>query len=234
MKLTRFIKLTTIIAIVCSLAACKKYGIEVPDGYEDASANKNDVTVDTNMKNIDRSGYAKARLFPGLVDQVEPRVTNRDFTLDLNFANQTAENLRIQAAPEPQFSTGFYAAPGELIKIIVPAGVNGLSMQIGGQTDNLSGKVPLLRDPIIYAVKALYPGVNYMRNIYGGTIYINASFAIPQPVKFTISGAVVSPDFILGQTDDADWVTKVKASNVPWLEFRTKRVIWQLLALANH
>ncbi|MFA6276489.1 MAG: M60 family metallopeptidase [Pedobacter sp.] len=226
MNTKRFIKLTTIIAIVCSITACKKYGIEAPDGYDDASKNQADVTVDTNMQNIDRSGYAKARLFPGLVDQTEPRVQNQEFILDLNFENQTAQNLRIQAAPEPQYSTGYYAAPGELIKIIVPAGVNGLNMQIGGHTDNLSGKVPLLRDPIIYNVKALYPGVNYMRNIYGGTIYINASFAIAQPVKFIISGAVVSPDFILGQTNDADWVIKVKASKVPWLEFRTKRVVF--------
>jgi len=226
MKSIRFINFTAIVAIVFSLTACKKYGVAVPDGYDDASGNQGNVTLDTNMKNIDRSAYAKARLFPGLVDQAEPRVQNQEFTLDLNFANQTAANLRIAAAPEPEFSTGFYAAPGELIKIIVPAGVNGLSMQIGGHTDNLSGKVPLLRDPIIYNVKALYPGVNYMRNVYGGTIYIHASFAIQQPVKFVISGAVVSPDFILGQTSDVDWVAKVKASNVPWLEFRTKRVIF--------
>jgi hypothetical protein len=226
MKSIRFIKFTAVVAIAFSLTACKKYGVAIPDGYDDASGNQANVTLDTNMKNIDRSAYAKARLFPGLVDQVEPRVQNQDFTLDLNFENQTAANLRISAAPEPEFSTGFYAAPGELIKIIVPAGINGLSMQIGGHTDNLSGKVPLLRDPIIYNVKALYPGVNYMRNVYGGTIYIHASFAIKQPVKFVISGAVISPDFVLGQTTDVDWVAKVKASNVPWLEFRTKRVIF--------
>ena len=224
MKSIRFIKFTAIIAIVISLTACKKYGVNVPDGYEDASENNANVTIDTNMKNIDRSGYSKARLFPGLVDQIEPRVQNKAFTLDLNFANQTANNLRIAAAPRPQFSTGFYAAPGELVKIIVPAGVNGLSMQIGGHTDNLSGKSPLLRDPIIYNMIALYPGVNYMRNIYGGTIYIHASFAIQQPVKFIISGAVVSPDFVLGEISDEDWVKMVTASNVPWLELRTKRV----------
>ncbi|WP_316783443.1 M60 family metallopeptidase [Pedobacter frigiditerrae] len=226
MKSTRFINFTAIVAIVLGLTACKKYGIEVPDGYDDASKNQANVSIDTNMKNIDRSGYDKARLFPGLVDQSEPRIQNREFTLDLNFVNQTANNLRIAAAPRPQFSTGFYAAPGELIKIIVPAGVNGLNMQIGGHTDNLSGKVPLLRDPIIYAVKALYPGVNYMRNIYGGTIYINASFAITEPVKFIISGAVASPDFVLGVDTDAGWIAKVKASKTPWLELRTKRVVF--------
>lgn len=226
MKSTRFINFTTIVVIVVSLTACKKYGVEVPDGYDNATDNKPNVTIDTNMKNIDRSGYDKARQFPGLVDQSEPRIQNSEFTLDLNFVNQTSANLRIQAAPEPQFSTGFYAAPGELIKIIVPAGVNGLSMQIGGHTDNLTGKIPLLRDPIIYNVKALYPGVNYMRNIYGGTIYINASFAIAQPVKFIISGAVVSPDFVLGVDTHDSWKAKVLASKVPWLELRSKRVIF--------
>ncbi|RZK58771.1 MAG: hypothetical protein EOO91_07285 [Pedobacter sp.] len=226
MKLTRYMNFTAIVAIVLGLTACKKYGIEVPDGYVDASQNQANVSIDTNMKNVDRSGYDKARLFPGLVDQSEPRIQNKEFTLDLNFVNQTASNLRISAAPKPQFSTGFYAAPGELIKIVVPAGVDGLSMQIGGHTDNLSGKVPLLRDPIIYAVKALYPGVNYMRNIYGGNIYINASFAIPQPVKFIISGAVASPDFVLGVDTDAGWIAKVKASKTPWLELRAKRVVF--------
>ncbi|MDQ8006696.1 MAG: M60 family metallopeptidase [Pedobacter sp.] len=226
MKARKIINLPLIFTLVVCLAACKKYGVEIADGYEDASGNKENVSIDTNMQNIDRSAYAKARIFPGLVDVSEPRVQNQEFILDLNFTNQTAENLRIQVAPEPQFSTGYYAAPGELIKIIVPAGVNGLSMQIGGHTDNLSGKSPLLRDPIIYAVKALYPGVNYMRNLYGGTIYINASFAIAQPVKFVISGAVVSPDFVLGTDTDAGWIAKVRASKVPWLELRTKRVIF--------
>lgn len=227
MKSTRFLNYIVILILATSVTACKKYGIAIEDGYDDASQNQGSVTVDTNMANIDRSGYSKARVFPGLVDQSEPRVTNQKFTLDLNFTPQTSENLRISVAPQPQFSTGFYAAPGELIKIIVPAGVNGLSMQIGGHTDNLTGKVPLLRDPIIFNRQQLYPGVNYMRNIYGGTIYINASFAIATPVEFTISGACVSPDFILGGTDTHEtWKAKVLASKVPWLELRSKRVVF--------
>ncbi len=226
MESTRFLKYIAILLLATSFTACKKYGIAVEDGYDDASQNQQNITVDTNMANIDRSGYAKARVFPGLVDQSEPRVMNQKFTLDLNFSTQTAQNLRIQAAPTPQFSTGYYAAPGELIKIIVPTGVNGLMMQIGGHTDNLTGKVPLLRDPVIYNAKILYPGVNYMRNIYGGTIYINASFAIATPVEFTISGACVSPDFILGVDNHSSWKAKVLASKVPWLELRSKRVIF--------
>lgn len=226
MKSTRFLNFIAIVLLVGSFTACKKYGIAVADGYDDASGNKESVTVDTNMANIDRSGYAKARIFPGLVDQTEPRVKDAKFTLDLNFTTQTYQNLRTNTAPQPKYSTGYYAAPGELIKLIVPAGVNGLYMQIGGHTDNLTGKVPLLRDPIIFNRQQLYPGVNYMRNIYGGTIYIFATFAYIAPVEFTITGACVSPDFILGTDTHDAWKAKVLASKVPWLELRSKRVVF--------
>lgn len=227
MKLKQLCILHAFILIV-SVSACKKYGYEVPDGYPDDSQNKAEGTIDTNMKLIDKSMYAKARVFPGLVDQSEPRVKDAQFTLDLNFTDQNAQNLRISVAPSPQYSTGYYAAPGELIKIVVPAGVDGLTVQIGAHTDNLAGKSPLLRDPVIYNRKQLVSGVNYIRNLYGGHIYILASFAYANPVTFTITGAVVSPDFILGQTTDADWVAKVKASQVPWLELRAKRVIFTI------
>jgi len=226
----KFNQLTKIfgLALLLAFTACKKYGYEVPDGYPDDSQNVAEGTIDTNMKLIDKSMYAKARVFPGLVDQSEPRVKDAQLTLDLNFTDQTAQNLRISVAPSPQYSTGYYAAPGELIKIVVPAGVDGLTVQIGAHTDNLGGKYPLLRDPVIYNRKQLVSGVNYVRNLYGGHIYILATFAYPNPITFTITGAVVSPDFILGQTSDADWIAKVKASQVPWLELRTKRVIFTI------
>lgn len=225
MKLNHFTILCAV-TLVLGTTACKKYGYNIPDGYPDNSENVAGGSIDTNMKVIDKSMYAKARVFPGLVDQSEPRVQNAKFTLDLNFTDQTADNLRISVAPEPQYSTGYYAAPGELIKIEVPAGIEGLTVQIGGHTDNLSGKSPLLRDPVIYMRQQLYAGANYVRNLYGGTIYIRAGRAYPNPVEFTITNACVSPDFILGQTVDADWVNKVKASQVPWLELRSKRVIF--------
>lgn len=225
MKPNQFTKLALLVLLLAA-TACKKYGYNIPDGYVDNSKQEATGKLDTNMAVIDKSMYAKARVFPGLVDQSEPRIKDAKFTLDLNFTDQTTDNLRISVAPQPQFSTGYYAAPGELVKIVVPAGIEGLSVQIGGQTDNLGGKYPLLRDPVIFTRKQLYSGVNYIRNLYGGTIYINASFAYPNPVEFTISGAVASPDFILGQSTDAEWVAKVKASQVPWLEFRSKRVIF--------
>ncbi|WP_184542131.1 M60 family metallopeptidase [Mucilaginibacter sp. FT3.2] len=213
--------------LLMSVASCKKYGYKFNDGYNAPSTgNVSNVTVDTAMSRVDRSMYARARIFPGLIDPAEPRVTNEKFTLDLNFSASNASVLRISVAPEPQFSTGYWAPAGELIKIVVPDGINGLSVQVGGQTDDLTGQLSLLRDPLIYTVKALFPGVNYVRNAYGGTIYIRAAFGIAQPVDFTITGAAKAPDFVLGTSNNATWAAQVKASTVPWLELRAKRVIF--------
>lgn len=220
------------LSILCAVLlvgalSCRKNGNKFEDGYDKPStAPASDLTIDTSMSRVDRSMYSRARIFPGLIDPAEPRVKDEKFTLNLNFSASNAAILRISVAPEPQFSTGYWAPAGELIKIIVPAGVNGLSVQIGGHTDDLTGQLSLQRDPLIYTVKALFPGVNYVRNAYGGTIYIRASFAIIQPVEFTITGAAKAPDFVLGTTNDAAWVAQVKASTVPWLELRAKRVIF--------
>lgn len=224
-------KLRAIIILLgaCLLGAatsCSDYGYDIPNGYPDNSKNVADGDIDTNMRKIDKTMYAKARVFPGLVDQSEPRVIDTKFVLDMNYNDQTAQNLRIAVAPEPQYSTGYYAAPGELVKIVVPSGIEGLTIQIGGHTDNLSGKFPLLRDPVIYMRQRLYAGDNYVRNLYGGTIYICPNRAYPTPVEFAITNAVVSPDFILGKTSDAEWVARVKSSQVPWLEMRADRVVF--------
>jgi hypothetical protein len=226
MKVNIIIKQLSAILLLLMILSCKKYGYHFENGYDKNTDLPANVTVDTTMGTIDRSKLDKARIFPGLVDTKEPRVKNEKFTLDLNFSKQTAEKLRISVAPRPQFSTGYYAAPGELIKIEVPAGINGLSVQVGGHTDDLTGQIPLKRDPMIYTVKQLFPGANYVRNLYGGPIYINATFSFSQPVEFAITGAVVSPDFVLGKSVDAEWIKQVKNSSVPWLEMRTKRVVF--------
>ncbi len=223
---TIFSKKILVIGLILSLASCKKYGYEFEDGFNKPSTAEAEQTLDTSMSTVDRSLYAKARIFPGLVEATEPRIKDAKFTLDLNFSASNSYLLRIQVAPLPQFSTGYYAPAGELIKIVVPAGVNGLSVQIGGHTDNLTGQLNLKRDPLIFTVKQLYPGDNFVRNPYGGTIYINAPFGVEQPVQFTVSGAVKSPDFVLGESSNGAWIEQVKASTVPWLELRSKRVIF--------
>lgn len=227
MKNANFLSKLLILIILLGFISCKKYGYKFDDGYnEPGSVPPGGLPTDTAMLQVDRSMYARARIFPGMVEPTEPRVKDAKVTLDLNFSASNKDLLRISVAPEPQFSIGYYAPAGELIKIIVPTGVQGLSVQVGGHTDDLTGKEPLQRDARITTIKQLFPGVNYVRNLYGGTIYIRADVAIATPVELLITGAVVSPDFVLGTTNDAAWVAQVKASTVPWLELRSKRVVF--------
>ncbi|MCX2452736.1 M60 family metallopeptidase [Pedobacter sp. PLR] len=227
MKNANFLSKLLMLLVLMGFISCKEYGYKFEDGYnKPGEVVAGGLPLDTMMLQIDRSMYSRARIFPGMVEPSEPRVKNAKVILDLNFSSSNSRLLRINVAPEPQFSIGYYAPAGELIKIIVPAGINGLSAQIGGHTDDLTGKEPLQRDARITNAKQLFPGVNYIRNLYGGTVYIRADIAIEQPVELLITGAVVAPDFILGKTNDAEWIAQVKASTVPWLELRSSRVIF--------
>ncbi|MBC8986301.1 discoidin domain-containing protein [Pedobacter sp. N36a] len=227
MKNANFLSKLLMLLVLMGFISCKKYGYKFEDGFNaSGEVVPGGLPLDTMMMQIDRTMYSRARIFPGMVEPSEPRVVNAKVVLDLNFSASNGKLLRINVAPEPQFSIGYYAPAGELIKIVVPAGINGLSVQVGGHTDNLTGKEPLQRDAVITNTKQLFPGVNYVRNLYGGTIYIRADIAFEKPVELTITGAVVSPDFVLGVSNDAQWIAQVKASTVPWLELRSSRVIF--------
>ncbi|MFB5945243.1 M60 family metallopeptidase [Albibacterium profundi] len=211
--------------LILSAGCTKDYGYEFEDGV-DSGAETSNVTVDTAMSTIDRSLYHKARIFPGMVAATETRLENHEVELDLNYV--PTEYLRVNVPPRGVHSVGLYAPAGELIKVVVPPGVEGLTLQIGVHTDNLTGKTSLRRDPVIYTVKALFPGVNYLRNLYGGLIWIKSRQPIEAPVNVKFTGAVKSPDFILGESQDGEWLERLRESSVPWLELRSKHVIYTM------
>jgi len=213
--------------VVLSLSSCKKYGFDVADGYGTDTLQEN-ITVDTSDSRPDYSMLAKARIFPGLVDAAEPRLDNYAVTLNLNYLNEAYNRLRISVIPQPVFSTGMYAGPGEPVTILVPAGVKGLICQIGMWTDDLTAQSPRRREPVIYNRKMLFPGINHVRNLFGGNIYIMTSFPIKDPVKLTFTGACQSPDFVLGKTDVATWKKQILESKVPWFDFVSEHIDFTL------
>ena len=204
------------------LTQCAKSTIDFESGVDDGGFDAPSVTVDTSRAFVDVSKYAQARVFPGLVCSSEPRLENHQLTMSLNY-NYVAQNLRISVPPQPQFSTGLYAPPGELIVIDVPADYS-LSIQIGAWTDNLSNVQNAPRDPVIFTRTQLAPGRNYVRNLYGGHIYIYAARPVTEPVTFRISGAVKSPDFELGTSNNAEWTAAIRNSCVPYLELRSRNI----------
>jgi hypothetical protein len=213
--------LGTLLAIGCS----KKYAFDYKDGTPGDGATGANITVDTSVKKIDISKYAQARVFPGLVCSTEPRLNNLSLAMDLNY-NFVGNNLRISVPPQPLFSTGLYAPPGELAIIDVPASLYSLAVQVGAWTDNLSSVQNAPRDPLIYSRMQLAPGRNYIRNLYGGHIYIDANVPIAAPVNLVFSNVVKSPDFISGVTSNAEWQAAIRASCVPWLELRSANMIF--------
>lgn len=183
------------------------------------------LTVDTSKGSIDKSKYLQASIFPGLICVTEPRITK---TINLDLFYVKSEDLRISVLPRPQFSTGFYAAPGELVTITVPDGVYDLNAQIGAWTDNVSNIQNAQRDGIIFTQTKLIPGKNYLRNLYGGHIYILPSSPRSTPLPLTFENVVESPDFVLGVTDPAVWKDKLAKSCVPYLELRSKYMIFTI------
>lgn len=217
-----------VVASLFILTSCGKYGYDFVDGYQNGDAESSTIVTDTTMNVADKSLYHRARIYPGLVGDNVRRIADTTVTFDMEYVSVSSYDLKVNVVPQPIFSTGLYAPAGENIRIVVPTGVIGLTVQIGVHTDNLSGKDPLRRDPIIYTRKELFPGVNYVKNLYGGTIWILTNNSRPTPVSLKFAGAVRSPDFILGETNVTEWLKEVESSQVPWVEARSERVVYSI------
>lgn len=211
---------------ICS--SCGKYGYDFQDGYQQGDDTASTIITDTTMYVADRSMYAKARIFPGLVGENVPRITDTTINFDLDFKWVKESDIKVSTTPKPIFSTGLYAPAGENIRIVVPENVLGLTVQIGVQTDNLSGSTTLRREPVVYTVKELFPGVNYVKNLLGGTIWLKSAIAHKEPIALNFAGAVRSPDFVLGASNTQDWMQEVERTEVPWIELRSPRVVFSV------
>ncbi|WP_159523655.1 M60 family peptidase N-terminal accessory domain-containing protein [Sunxiuqinia indica] len=225
-----------------SIMGCDvSYNYDFKDGYDDYVFDSDSVTIDT-LTGIDQSMLAKAFIFPGLVGDNERRIQDTVIRLDLSYKYVSPRKLNITMVPEPIYSTGLYAGPGELIEISVPAGVMGLSVQIGSQMDDLSDINPAKREPIIYTRKALNPGTNTIRNPMGGYIWIRRpkEYGVSQQVDLQVKGACRAPDYIAGQTIPTDWKNEILNSKVPWLELRSQRIAftvsrsWMVAKMVNN
>ncbi|MBZ4191045.1 M60 family metallopeptidase [Niabella beijingensis] len=218
------------VLILTGLAACNKYGYNFADGYEGGQEKANMPGGQSDSMGINLSKIYAARNFPGLVGDAEPRLNNVNVTVDFSERYVPASDIRISSAPQPWYSTGLYAPTGEPVTIEVPQGVNGIVAVIGGWTDNLDGVPATKRDPVIFNQLALQPGKNVIRNLYGGMLYLRTNGTVKElgTLSVKVSGAVKSPDFILGVSNDADWKAQVKNSSVPWFQLRGKRIIFEL------
>lgn len=216
------------IAILLIIVSCGKYGYDYKDGYSEGDKDPSTILTDTAMNVADKSLYHRARIFPGLIGEQVKRIADTTVTFNMNYQNVSARDLTVRFTPLPIFSTGLYAPAGENIRIVVPSGVLGLTVQVGVHTEDLSYLSTLRRDPIIYSKQELFPGINFVKNLYGGTLWILTNNSREVPVSLHFSGAVRSPDFILGSMTPQEWIKEVESIEVPWLEIRSQRVVFSV------
>ncbi|MDR2272082.1 MAG: M60 family metallopeptidase [Sphingobacterium sp.] len=227
----RILKFVGVLALLSSAVSCTKhYGYNFDNGFEINNIGDTlGLNVNRDPKFIDRSKYTQARIFPGLVDDKEPRLQNYKVMVDLNYVQVKGSDLRISVAPGNWQSTSMYAPAGELVVIDVPEGIYGLYAQIGSQTTTGSEGIPVpQRDLTIYSRQVLFPGKNYLRNLYGGLIYILPSAPLGRQVELAFSGVAKAPSFKLGVTDPLAWADEIKKSAVPWFELEGNRIVFTM------
>ncbi|MDH5828160.1 M60 family metallopeptidase [Sphingobacterium faecium] len=219
----RYIIFGALVGIITLVASCGKEGFDFKDGYQEGDDKESPILSDTTMGKVDKSLYNRARIYPGLVGENVNRIQDTTLSLLMDKVHVSAYDYKVSYTPPPIYSTGLYAPAGETVRINVPQGAIGMTVQIGVHTDNIAGKDAPRRDAVIYTKKELFPGNNYVGNLYGGTIWIINAKHSSIPIDLKVTGAVKATDFVLGKTSVSDWKKQVLAHDVPWMDLIGKR-----------
>jgi hypothetical protein len=161
--------------------------------------------------------HPAAEAFPGAVSPDASRVT---------------EIITIDTAVPAWHSTGLYAAPGEVITVVVPKKAAGrdLFVRIGAHNDRIWHHDAWRRCPEICRRFKIQSQETQAANAFGGLLYIE----VPGGCKLgtlsvQIKGAVPAPFYRRGETALADWKS-IRQRPAPWAELAGKRVILTLPA----
>ena len=132
------------------------------------------------------------------------------------------------------YSTGLYAAPGEIITVEVPGELVGkVSVQIGCHSDNLNEWVARReawrRMPLLVSHRKLDQQSTPASNPFGGLVYITCPpTQAAWQAAITISNAVMAPWFLLGRTSETEWEQMLETTGAPWGELATENIILML------
>ena len=143
-------------------------------------------------------------------------------------ASRIQRTIRIDTAVEGWHSTGLYAAPGEIIRIELPAGVESarMAVRIGAHADRIWHLTTWKRYPEISRSWPLSQRTMEVASPFGGLIYIEA----PRQggagsIELTIANAIPAAFYELGKTGLAQWRSQIRQHPAPWAELAGRRVI---------
>jgi hypothetical protein len=170
------------------------------------------------------TGFA---VFPGTVPIDAERVTQK-LSIAVHVGSQgLTDNLTL--VQYRLHSTRLYVPAGEKVTISLNnADINsGLVARIGVHDDNLFNLNKFTRIPV-----SLIKNVNLLKketeifSPYGGLLLI----AIPdtctlKKLTVTVKGAVRSPYFKLGETNEKEWIASIRNNPAPWAELATDNIV---------
>jgi len=160
------------------------------------------------------NAHPAAATFPGLAPADAPRVTKQ---------------ISIDPSLPGWHSTGLWVNAGDALHVKVPAAIagQGYAIRIGCHTDTLYHLESWQRAPEITRSVAIDAEVTTTASAFGGLVYIDVPSRATAGSPFTvaIAAAVEAPLFVLGQTTDAEWNSKIKKHPAPWAEFACDKLI---------
>lgn len=170
--------------------------------------------------------HPAADTFPGPVPADAPRVT-RKTTVKIGLPGYKCDGVGTSVNSRLWHSTGLYAAPGEVVKVTLPAGApSGLGVRIGSHSDTLWHLSSWQRAPEVCREFPLTAGTaTAAANPFGGLVYVtHPPKADPATVEVTIANAVEAPLFVLGRTTAEEW-DAIRKRPAPWAEFASGKLV---------
>lgn len=166
--------------------------------------------------------------FPGWIDVNLERVDNTPVVIDGMYTKMKDES-RIDFKQTPWISTGYYAAPGEVVTLVKPSRLRTrLSWRIGAWKCELGQTADLKRYGKVSETGVFDRDTVKIKSWFGGHVYIMPEETFVRPETFIIKGAIKSPDFIYGKTDVAAWKQEMQTTKLPYAELIGKKTIWTL------
>ena len=151
-------------------------------------------------------------------DQVKAHASSEDFPGPVTTKDRDDMTVKVGGKMRRWWSTGAYAAPGEVVTVRLPAELQGLGirLRIGGHNDTLWGLDKWERFPSIALEVPIKDGVGKAASPFGGLVYLVCHQSLPN-ATVEIEHVVASPTYFLGKTSDANW-KKLQNSPAPWGE----------------
>ncbi len=189
------------------------------------------------LSEVGELAFETADAFPGPVAETAERLDNQIVTINGAFSLDPGYNGVINDGSyttSARRGTGYYAAPGEIVTVQVPASLVGIGAEIvvGTFTQDVIGKIDkgIRRFPRPIKYFEIVGETMQVMNPLGGIIYIY----VPNGSNFgnidiTISGAVKFAYYeqsVTNQTDLAEFEALVVSGDVLWAEVATDNFMY--------